>query len=225
MSHRGVRWVRLLLSGLLAVCSPSAAARAAKEPPETPPGYLLPEFGVSSTRTPGMPLDVAEFPGNVTIITADMIAKSHASSMPELLGQFEGVTGMDTNGFGLGADASVNLRGIVNSSRTGALVLLDGVRQNRPTGDEVHWQSIPLDQVERIEVIRGGAGLGYGEGALSGVINIVTRRGAQKLLETEETVELGSFGERLYAATARGPRSASRITPAPQSSTTSRSRI
>ena len=192
MSRRGVLRARLLVLWSLAALALPCVARAAEEPP------------VSATRTPGIPLNAAEFPGNVTTLDEQTIARSGATTIPELLGRFEGITVMDTNGFGLGAETGVNIRGLVNSSRTGALVLVDGVKQNRITGDEVLWQSVPLDQVSRIEIIRGGGGLGYGEGALSGVINIITKRQAQKRLDTEERFELGTFGQRTYAVNARG---------------------
>lgn len=201
-SHRTWFGWQLLLA-LLAAPQPTVG-QPVSDPPAPAKRHRLPEVFVSASRTPGVPLNASEFPGNATILTADAIERSGARSIPELVGTLEGVTTMDTHGFGLGADASVNLRGIVNSSRTGALVLLNGVRQNRLTGDEVHWQSIPLHHIERIEVIRGGGGLGYGEGALSGVINIVTKTGAEGPLRTEHTVELGSFGQRVYATSARG---------------------
>lgn len=159
---------------------------------------------VSPRRVPGLFVNASEFPGNATVITEEEIQHSGATSLPELLARQEGVTFMDTNGFGLGADGSVNLRGIVNSSRTNALVLINGVRQNRLTGDEVHWQSIPPDQVERIEILRGGGSLIYGEGALAGVISITTKKGAERLLETESGFEWGSFGQQRYVTSARG---------------------
>ena len=158
----------------------------------------------SPSRIPGLPMSAAQFPGHVTVITAKEIQASGASSVPELLGRLAGVHVMDTNGFGLGADASVNLRGVVNGSRTGALVLVDGVRQNRLTGDEVHWSSIPIEQVERIEVLRGGGSLIYGEGALAGLINITTKKWAGQPLELEQIGELGSYGQRRTGISARG---------------------
>jgi iron complex outermembrane receptor protein len=198
------RRVLASLSVLLA-CVAAASSRAeGSSAPDAQPTTPLPEVVVSATRSPGSLLHAEEFPGNATVITTEMIRRSGASTLPELLRGFEGITTMDTHGFGLGSDASVNLRGIINSSRTGALVLVNGVRQNRPTGDEVHWQGIPLRQVERIEVIRGGGGLGYGQGALSGVINIVLKQGAESPLETEQTAEWGTFGQRALAAAARG---------------------
>ncbi len=189
------------------VCPPRSASA---DPPQDDPAShagssrRLSEVLVTASRAPGSPLNADEFPGNATVITSEMLAASGAASLPEYLGRFEGVTSLDTHGFGLGSDGSVNLRGVINSSRTGALVLVDGVRMNRPTGDEVHWQSIPLHQIERIEIIRGGGGIGYGEGALSGVINIITKKGGERPLETEQRLEWGSFGQRMFATAARG---------------------
>lgn len=178
------------------------AADTETEPDTSPATH--PEVVVSASRSPGSSLNLQEFPGHATIIPAEEIQRSGAGSLPQLLSGYAGLTALDTHGFGLGSDGGVNLRGIVNSSRTGALVLVNGIRQNRPTGDEVHWQSIPLQQIERIEIIRGGAGLGYGQGALSGVINIVLKQEAKHPFESEHTVEAGSFGHWLVTSAARG---------------------
>ena len=158
----------------------------------------------SPSRIPGRFVNASTYPGNVTVISADDIRRSGASTIQEAMARAEGVTILDARGFGLESDGTVNLRGVVNSSRTNALVLVDGVRQNRLTGDEVHWQSIPVEQVERIEIIRGGAGTIYGEGALAGVINIVTKQAGDLPLEGEEGAEVGSFGWQKYWLSARG---------------------
>ncbi len=170
----------------------------------SPPPPRLAEVLVTASRIPGLSIDLSKFPGNATIITARDIARSGAVTTQDVLARAEGVMVADAQGFGLNSDGTVNLRGIVNSARTGALVLLDGVRLNRFTGDEVHWQSIPLESIERIEIIRGGGGLIYGEGALAGVINIVTKKGGERLLETEQSIEIGSFGWQKYVTSARG---------------------
>jgi iron complex outermembrane receptor protein len=192
-------WAWLVLGILCVAASPATGwADSVQEPVEV--GTVL----VSARRIPGLFVNLSEFPGNATVITAQELRQSGATSVPELLSRYEGVTVMDTNGFGLGADGSVNLRGVVNSSRTNALVLVNGVRQNRLTGDEVHWQSIPIEDVERIEIIRGGGSLLYGEGALAGLINITTRKGGEQLVETEQGVEVGSFGQQTYFVSGRG---------------------
>lgn len=163
-----------------------------------------PEVIVSARRIPGRSLVASRFPGNVTVLTAEDIRQLQPATTPQAIAYAEGVTLMDQQGFGLGADGTLNMRGIVNSSRTNSLVLVDGIRQNRITGDDVHWQSIPVSQIERIEIIRGGGASSYGEGALAGVINIVTKQDSDKLLETEHGVEVGSFGWQQYTTNVRG---------------------
>jgi iron complex outermembrane receptor protein len=177
----------------------SAARRVAPEPPLSFETTLA-----GSERIPGRYVDERTIPANTTVITAEEVRRSGATTIQEALARAEGVVLLDQQGFGVGSDSTLNLRGIVNSSRTNALVVLDGVKQNRLTGDEVHWQSIPLNAIERIEIIRGGGGTIYGEGALAGVINILTKQGASTPLETEEHVEIGSFGWQQYAVAARG---------------------
>jgi len=159
---------------------------------------------ITPRRIPGLQIQESAFPGNVTVVSEGEIAASGAANLPDLLAQYEGVSLIDSRGFGLGADSGLNLRGFVNSSRTGALVLVNGVRQNRITGDEVHWLAIPMEQVERIEILRGGGGTIYGEGALSGVINIVTKRGGEKPLEFEGSSEIGSYLHHRSTALVRG---------------------
>ncbi len=193
------RWAPLCCWAILGVAAcPSVVHADAPTPPRDSEALVSPQ------RIPGLSLDSSRVPANVTVITAEDIARLHASTITDVLAQAEGVTVMDQQGFGLGADGTLNLRGIVNSARTNALVLVDGVRQNRLTGDEVHWQSIPVGQIERIEIIRGAGGAIYGEGALAGVMNIVTQRDSDKLLETEEGVQFGSFGLQQYHVGARG---------------------
>jgi len=159
---------------------------------------------VSPRRIPGLYLDADRFPGNATVITSEDIKRMGATTTQGAISRAEGVTWLDTGGFGTGSDASLSLRGMANNSRTEALVFVDGVRQNHVTGDQVHWQSIPVQQIERIEIIRGGSGTIYGEGALSGVINIVTKQDSERPLETEEGLEFGSFGWQQYSFGARG---------------------
>ena len=192
------RWVVFLASLLC----PLVSVRADSSPPPVPAeSHSVLE---SPRRIPGQTVDVSAYPGNATVITAEDIRRWGASTIQEALSHAEGVQVFDQQGFGLGSDGTVNLRGVVNSSRTNALVLVDGVRQNRLTGDEVHWQSIPPEQVERVEIIRGGGGMIYGEGALAGVINITTKQDAPEPLRTETTTELGSFGWQQYGVQTRG---------------------
>ncbi|MBI2093857.1 MAG: TonB-dependent receptor, partial [Candidatus Omnitrophica bacterium] len=179
-----------------------AAACCASEGSSVELGTVL----VSPRRIPGLSVDAATFPGSATVLTQEEISKLGVTTVPDAISRTMGAGLTDQQGFGLGSDSTLNLRGIVNSSRTNALVLVDGVRQNRLTGDDVHWQSIPVDQVERIEVLRGGSSLIYGEGALGGVVNITTKQASEKAIETDYGVEAGSFGWQRHTLSARGQR-------------------
>ena len=136
--------------GCLAVWPAAARADSTTEPVEV--GRVL----VSPRRIPGLAVDAFSYPGSATVISREDIAASGAATVQDVIAKTDSVTLTDQQGFGLASDGTVNLRGIINSSRTNALVLVDGIRQNRLTGDEVHWQSIPLGEIERIEIIRGG---------------------------------------------------------------------
>ena len=104
----------------------------------------------------------------------------------------------------------LSFRGFRSSSVTGESqglsVFVDGVRVNEPTVEEINFDLLPLDDIDRIEVIRGPAA-GFGRNTLGGVINIVTRRGAAGY-EIVPEIEGGSFGRqkyRLQAGGASGP--------------------
>lgn len=205
MARRSVALLVWFVLAWFAVSPRSHAQETAARPAPSPVAAAeLPRVIVSARRMPGETPTADAVPANATVMTAEEIQHSGASTVQELLARLEGVALMDTRGFGVGSDSSLSLRGISNGSRTNALVLVDGVRQNRLTGDEVHWQSIPLSQVERIELIRGGGGTIYGEGALAGVINIYTKQESDRPLAVEEGVELGSYGWQRYSLAARG---------------------
>jgi len=78
-------------------------------------------------RVPGLSVNAEEMPAHATVITEEQIARSGARSTVQVLQQLAGVSVLDVRGMGLGSDGGVNLRGVANSSRTGALVLVDGV--------------------------------------------------------------------------------------------------
>lgn len=163
-----------------------------------------PESLAAPRRIPERYLAQRAVPAHTTIITVEEIQRSGASTIQEVLSKAAGVMFSDQQAFGLSSDGTVNLRGIVNSSRTNILVLVDGVRQNRVTGDEVHWQSIPVGQIEQIEIVRGGGSLIYGEGALAGVIHITTKHESERPVEAESGAEVGSYGWQKYEAGVRG---------------------
>ena len=119
-----------------------------------------------------------DVPANVTVITREEIQQSPARTVDDLLRQVPGFSlfrrssSLVTHPTAQG----VSLRGIGPSGVSRTLVMLDGVPLNDPFGGWVYWSKVPLESIERIEVVRGGGSGVYGNYALAGVINIVTKR-------------------------------------------------
>ncbi|MDR0629791.1 MAG: TonB-dependent receptor [Treponema sp.] len=133
------------------------------------------DFVVTASRTQEA---VSKVPGQVTVITADDIAASGATTVTDVLQTVPGVRmARDTSGAGV----DVSMRGISSESARGkVLVIVDGVRLNPAHGQTtVNWDSINLSDVERIEVLDGGASVQYGDNAQAGVINIITKQSGE----------------------------------------------
>jgi iron complex outermembrane receptor protein len=173
---RGEARLRRVPALLVALCFPLAAAAEEPAPPEPPPPPVIeaPEVTISADRTERNVLDV---PGNVTVIDRETIERSGAQNVPELLRREAGlsVTNTTTNPLGYVVEA----RGFQNGGGNGChtLVLIDGRRMNEPDLGCPDWSLVPLDQIERIEVVRGPVSAAYGDYGMGGVIQIVTRHG------------------------------------------------
>lgn len=111
---------------------------------------------------------------DVTVIGPEEIARAGVQSLPELLQRQPGVE-IIQNG-GPGSVSGVFLRG-ANSQQT--LVLIDNMRLASSTTGATTLEAIPLDQIERIEILRGPASSLYGADAIGGVIRVFTRRGGR----------------------------------------------
>ena len=102
-----------------------------------------------------------------------------------------GEAGIDTTvSGGYGKSTSVFLRG-TNSDHT--LVLIDGIKVGSATLGTAPWQYLPLDQIERIEIVRGPRSSLYGSEAIGGVIQIFTRRPTEKF-QGQAEVGYGTYG-------------------------------
>lgn len=116
---------------------------------------------------------VSAVPAHVTVIDARIIADSSAQNLPELL-QEQGIHVSDVGG--AGRSYWVDLRGFGESAPANTLVLVDGRRINQPDLAGADWVLIPLERIDRVEIIRGGRGsVLYGDNASGGVINIITK--------------------------------------------------
>ena len=131
----------------------------------------LPEIVVTATRTETNKNELAVA---TTIITREDIDKQQVKTLPDLL---KGLTGVDVavQG-GYGQPASVYMRG-TNADQI--LVLINGIKAGSVTLGSTAFELIPIDQIERVEIIRGPQSSLYGSEAIGGVIQIFTRKGKQ----------------------------------------------
>ena len=131
----------------------------------------LDEVVVTATRT-ATTIDAALAP--VEVIERAEIERSQARSLPELLRGRAGIS--LSNQGGAGKLTTLFMRG---SESDHVLVLIDGVRMGSATSGLVSFQDLPVDLIDRIEIVRGPRSSLYGSEAIGGVIQIFTRRDAR----------------------------------------------
>ena len=173
-----------------ALCCALAASAAAVERLDT----VL----VSADRLD--PMDPGDAQQTV-VIDRDTIAASGAASLAELLRGRAGIQVRDT--YGDGSNAVIDMRGFGATAGSNTLIVVDGRRLN-PASDSAnpYLGSIGLDDIERVEILPGSAGVRYGNQAVGGVVNIVTRRPGTPTAEVQ--LDLGSFDRRVATARLSG---------------------
>ena len=156
----------LFSSLLLASVSASLTAHAANNDE-----INLPETLVTATRSDTLKNELASAS---TVYTREDIERLQVRTLPDLL---KGSTGVDVvQQGGYGQPSSVFMRG-TNSSHV--LVLIDGIKAGSVTAGISAFELMPIEQIERVEIIRGPQSSLYGSEAIGGVIQIFTRKGAQ----------------------------------------------
>lgn len=130
-------------------------------------------------------------PANITVITREDMRNTPATNLPDILRTAAGVDVRTLYG-SLGVDATVDLRGFGETASSNTLILLDGQRLNPIDMGSISWSAIPLESVQRIEIIRGAGTVLYGDRATGGVINIVTDKSGRP--RAAATASAGSYG-------------------------------
>jgi iron complex outermembrane receptor protein len=134
--------------------------------------------------------EIRKIPANVTVITGEEIGRSYAQTTVDLLRGQAGVVVNDLRG--TGKSVFMDIRGFGEIGPLNTLVLVDGRRVNEIDLSGVDWSQIPIEQIERIEILRGSGSVLYGDNAAAGVINIITKR-PQKPLSFEAGISGGSY--------------------------------
>ena len=153
----------------------------------------IPAVVVSATRTEQSTLTT---PASITVISRQQIEDSGSRHIVEVL---RGQGGVQINDlYGDGSRATVGMRGFAENAGSNTLVLVDGRRLNNPDIASPDLNSIALDDVERIEIVQGSAGVLFGDQAVGGVINIITRKPGA--LRHSLKVSAGSYNTVMFHA-------------------------
>lgn len=168
------------MAALIALSTPATAQ-------DQPATYRLDTLLVTPTRTP---TPVTEIGSAVSVITGEELRERQINRLEDALNT---VPGLSANTPGaIGVPTPVRIRGLAPRN---TLVLVDGVEVANPARAQVAYEfgNIPVESVERIEVLRGPQSALYGADASAGVINIITRTPTRPL-EAHGTLEAGSYG-------------------------------
>lgn len=165
--------LRLFVAGVGVLASSSCISVAYAEDDALQVAAYSPAVGdavvVTAARSPVALKDTL---ASTTVITEEDIQRTQARNLYQVLKTVPGVNVRRRGG--RAANSSVSLRGM---GASGTLVLVDGIRIESGTSGDVDIQQIPVDQIERIEIVRGPKSSLYGSSALGGVIQIFTRSG------------------------------------------------
>lgn len=132
-----------------------------------------------------------ELPVGVTVISADDLRGSATSNLPEMLAQFGLLHVRDSTGT---PNQQVDLRGFGISGDQNTLILVDGLRISENEQTSAQLSAIPLEAIERIEIVRGSGAVLYGGGATGGTVNIITRRAAPYSTRAHALGRFGGYG-------------------------------
>ncbi len=156
---------------------------------------------VYGTRLPDSQENVLAVPGKRTILSAEDIQKSGATTVQEAVSQATGV--VMYNQVGNAFEQTIDLRGFNGNPVSSTSVFVDGVRVNDPEFGFINFDLIPLETIERIEIIPSSSAI-FGRNAMGGVINILTKRGSEERQMTGE-IASGSFSRQRYTFNTGGP--------------------
>ena len=170
-------WGPAVLAALLLFFAGAAFGQQREPPGQQDEAIVrLPPVQVTTPAPDLLPRSAT--PAHVDTVTSSDLDRAHPTVLPDALERLPGVTLQSEQGTPF--QPNLTLRGFVASPVTGLpqglSVFLDGVRLNEPTVEEVNFDLIPLEAVDRVEIIRGPSVL-FGRNTLGGAINLLTRRG------------------------------------------------
>ncbi|HUU39559.1 MAG TPA: TonB-dependent receptor, partial [Desulfatiglandales bacterium] len=173
------KWMVLLFLFVFALPQSSDAMENKKDV------VMLEEVVVTATKTEEKRKDVSN---SVITINEIDIQESPAQSLGELLADEPGIDWRDQGDYG-GAGEEIHIRGM---SGNATQVLVNGINVNSPSLGIADVGRIPLNNIERIEVVKGSGSLLYGSGAMGGTVNIITKQPKKERIDFQFNSGYGS---------------------------------
>jgi iron complex outermembrane receptor protein len=178
---------------LLSLLASTTFSQAQEQKPEELTNVTMEEVVVTATKTEEKRKDI---PNSVILMDEIDIEESSAKSLGELLANELGVDWRTYGNYG-GAAEEVHIRGM---SANATQVFVNGVNINSPSLGIADVSGIPLNNIERIEVVKGSGSLLYGSGAMGGTISIITKRPERDKMDFKVTAGYGSDNTYLISA-------------------------
>ena len=178
--------MKVLRFALLLGIVPASPLLAADTYPEREDALKLPQTLISGNRQVQTRSDSSS--AN-SVFTRDDIDRLQPTSLTDLLGRVPGV--QIARSGGRGGLPGIYIRGTKSAQ---SLVLVDGQRMANATSADSNLQYLNIDQIERVEVLRGSRSVIYGSDAIGGVIQVFTRRGADQAPQLRVRSAVGSYG-------------------------------
>jgi len=138
---------------------------------------------------------IADVLADITVIGADEILRSGVQSLAELLQRQPGVEILQNGGPG-----SVSGALIRGANRGQTLVLIDGLRAGSSSAGSTTLEAIPLDQIDRIEILRGPASSLYGADAIGGVVQVFTKQAQGQGIVANASAGYGTYNTAALSA-------------------------
>ena len=149
----------------------------------------LDQVVVTATRSAKRKAEIGKV---VRVTTSEQLERSQGRNLPEILNNVAGITYSGVNNAFSNNATSLFLRG---ASAGNTLILIDGIAVNdaQSISNEYDLKSIAVDQIERVEIVKGGNSTLYGSDAVAGVINIITKKPTKGPLKANVLLTAGSF--------------------------------